>query len=165
MNTEDDYFQFLYLLTEDRDLSKKTAAKLIQCDNDPGAFFKQYHESYFGNRGLERGKDNLTYYFMLDVLIESKHAFELDWKADIESLNHAVSVMSMGKLFNIVTQEEGADADSMYDLLDIAEEYLQEHNQCLLMLPMDGDSYPVALIPINKQKSLDDMMDELFKNV
>jgi hypothetical protein len=149
-------------LTENETFSKQLATKLVECDADPNAFYAKNHEAYFDGRGLKADNKDLTYLYMLDVLEENNYAYELDWKADVESLNHAIEVMSKGKLTDIVPEEEEADADSMYELLDVAEDFLGEHDHALLMIPIDGDSYPVALVSTEKLKVLEEMMDKLF---
>jgi len=165
MTTTTDYYNFLNLLTENETFSHELTAQLTACDADPKAFFDQNHEVWFDRRGLGRDSNVLTYYFMLGMLEHHNYAVELDWKADVDSLNEAIHLLSNGKLADLVPDEEEDDADSMYDLLDAAEEYLSAQGYCFLMLPMDGDSYPVALIPESKQNTLDDMMDTLFKDV
>lgn len=162
VNKGTDYYNFLKLLTQDETFSKKLATKLSECDADQIAFYGKNHEAYFDGRGLKANSKDLTYLYMLDVLEENNYAFELDWKADVESLNYAIKIMSKGKLNDVVPIEEEGKAESMYDLLDVAEDILSKHNHALLMISIDGDSYPVALVPSNKLEELKKMMDQLF---
>ena len=162
VNTETDYYNFLKLLTQNETFSKKLATKLTECDADQNVFYGKNHEAYFDARGLKANSKDLTYLFMLDVLEENNYAFELDWKANVESLNHAIEIMSKGKLKDIIPVEEEEKAESMYDLLDVAEGILSKHNHALLMISIDGDSYPVALVPSDKLEELNKMMNKLF---
>lgn len=162
VNTETDYYNFLKLLTQNETFSKKLATKLTECDADQNVFYGKNHEAYFDARGLKANSKDLTYLYMLDVLQENNYAFELDWKADVESLNYAIKIMSKGKMKDIIPVEEEEKAESMYDLLDVAEGILSKHNHALLMISIDGDSYPVALVPSGKLEELNKMMNKLF---
>lgn len=162
INTKTDYYNFLKLLTQNETFSKKLSTKLTECDADQNAFYGENHEAYFDARGLKANSKDLTYLYMLDVLEENNYAFELDWKADVESLNYAIEMMSKGKLKDIIPVEEEEKAESMYDLLDVAEGILSKHNHALLMISIDGDSYPVALVPSDKLEELNKMMNKLF---
>lgn len=161
-NTETDYFEFLLSLTGDELFSKKTAAELFESDNDPKVFYKK-HKKQFAERAIEEpGYEDQTLCYLLDILIENNYAYELDWKTDIDSLNHALETMSGETITEFVNEDDEAKTEAMFELIDIAEDRLEEKGYALIEFPLDSDSHPISLVAKEKEEKLNVMIDRLF---
>lgn len=162
MNTEKNYYDFLFLLTDDASLSKKLAAELVESDTDPEGFFN-HHKDSFSQRGISQPHEKQALLYMLDVLGEADFVCELDWKSDAGSLNHAIHLLSRGAIDgDLISEEDEDDAEGMFELLELAEELLEEMDYGILYLDIESDSHPVALVKSEKLDVLEEMAGELF---
>ena len=164
MDVLNQYQPLLTTLLGDPGDAKQLAEQLLESDNDPLSFFEKHKENHFFNRGISRpGNVEQTLCFLLDVLSEHHVVYELDWKADSDELNQALRVLSKGKIQeNLFTEEDEEDADGMYELLDMAEELLEEYGLALVTFPLESDSHPIALVPLEQKEEIESMIDELF---
>ncbi|MGL4596090.1 MAG: DUF6630 family protein [Bacteroidia bacterium] len=166
MITEQKYFDLVFALTADEAFSKQTAQELMEADASPAAFFEKHKGQHFTNRGIEKpGHPEQTLCYLLDVLGEKDVVCELDWKADAEELNHAIKLLSHGEISDELVDEddeEDAEEEGMFELLDLIEDPLQEYGYALVMFNLDSDSYPIALVKKEKYESVQTLIDELF---
>jgi hypothetical protein len=165
MATLKEYNSFLFLLTKNDGLSTVLAENLENSDQDPKAFFKEHKEDYFSNRGISKAGDKeQTLCFLIDILIENEIVYELDWKADVYSINDAIQVLSKGKItIDIISEEEASEAEDMNDLIEMADEKLMNYQLGILQFWLDSDSFPIALVPLAECQILQKMLDDLFQ--
>ncbi len=164
MHTRPSYSKLLTTILDDRQFAQNLAEKLNECDRDPLAFFEEHKTNHFHNRGITKGGNpDQTLCYLLDILGERQLVYELDWKADSEELNYALRLLSSGKVSDeLFTEDDEDDADGMYELLDMAEDLLEDYGYGLVMFPLDSDSHPIALVPIARREEVQAMIDELF---
>lgn len=164
MNTEKNYFNLLIALTNDESFSKHLASELLESDTNPSDFFNKRKEEYFSNRGISvPGNKEQTVCYLLDKLDEKDFLYELDWKADSDELNYALKLLSKGKIeTDLFSEEDAEDADGMFELIFDAEERLEEYDFAIVQFPLDSDSNPIALVPLERGEEIQTMIDELF---
>lgn len=164
MKTEKNYYDFLFLLTGDAALSRTLTDAMTESDTHPEKFFAGNYGRHFATRGVDNpGHPRQTLLFMLDELIDRDFVAELDWKADAEELNEALRAMSHGAIDeDLLSGEDEADADGMFELIEIAEELLEAKGYGILQLDIESDSHPIALVKLNQLERLDEMAGELF---
>lgn len=162
MNNTAAYYRLVMLITGNEAFSLKLANELNDCDREPEAFFQKNYGQYFSNRGIEKpGHKEQTLCYLLDVLQENDYGAELDWKGEIADLNYVIGKMTKGKLEDLLPEDEDDD-EPMNELLDTADELLYENGYAVLHFPLDSDSYPIALVPLDKQDEAEALVDELF---
>jgi|GEM_PF-2907589 len=163
MATPTTYFDFLNLLTQQEFFSRKLAAELVASDQDGPAFFEKHYGKYFSNRGIdEPGNKEQTLCYLLDVLGEHGFVYELDWKADVDELNYALDQMSKGKIKDLLHEEDEEDAEGMFELIFTAEDRLKPLGWGLIQFPLDSDSHPIALAPLEHLPALNQYISDLF---
>jgi hypothetical protein len=164
MNTEKNYFDLLIALTNDESLSKQLASELLESDSHSTDFFNKHMENYFSNRGITSpGNPEQTLCYLLDKLQENDLLYELDYKADSDELNHAIQLLSKGKIEeDLFSDEDEEDAEGMFELIFDAEEHLEEYDLAIVQFPLDSDSHPIAIVPLDRGEEIQTMIDELF---
>ncbi len=166
MITEQKYNDLVFSLTAEEAFSKKTAEELMEADANPTAFFEKHKGKYFTNRGIDKpGHPEQTLCYLLDVLGEKNVVYELDWKADAAELNHAIKLLSRGKISDELVDEddeEDAEEEGMFELLDLIENPLEEYGYALVLFGLDSDSYPIALVRKESYEKVQTLIDELF---
>ena len=164
MNTEKNYFDLLFALTNDETLSKQLAAELIASDINPSNFFDKHKEAHFSNRGITApGNPEQTICYLLDQLEDHGFLRELDHKADVRELNDAIQQLSKGKIEDdLLSDEDEEDADGMFELIFDAEDYLEEYDLAIVQFPLNSDSHPIAIVPYERGEEIQTMVDELF---
>lgn len=162
MNNSDAYYRLVMLITGDEAFSLKLANELDASDREPETFFQQHHEQYFSNRGIDKaGHKEQTLCYLLDVLQENNYGAELDWKGEIADLNYVISRMTKGKVEDLL-EEVDEDDEPMNELLDNADELLEEHGLRILHFPLDSDSHPISLVPADRLDEAEQLVEELF---
>lgn len=162
MNSSADYYRLIILITGKEDFSMQLANDLAESDREPEAFFNKHHDQYFSNRGISKpGIKEQTLCYLLDVLQENNFGAELDWKGEIGDLNYVIGLMTNGKITDLLPEEEDDD-DSMDELLDTADELLEEKGYRVLYFPLDSDSYPISLVAADKFDEANALVDSLF---
>lgn len=162
MNNTDTYYRLVMLITGDETFSLKLANELNECDREPEAFFQKNYGQYFSNRGIEKvGHKEQTLCYLLDVLQENDYGAELDWKGEIGDLNYVIGKMTKGKVEDLLEEVEDDD-EPMNELLDNADELLEEEGLRILHFPLDSDSYPFSLVASDKLDEAETLVDELF---
>lgn len=162
MSNTDTYYRLVMLITGDEAFSLKLANELNECDREPEAFFQKNYGQYFSNRGIEKaGHKEQTLCYLLDVLQENDYGAELDWKGEIADLNYAISQMTKGKVEDLLDEDED-DEEPMNELLDNADELLEEEGLRILHFPLDSDSHPISLVPADRLKEAEQLVEELF---
>ncbi|MCE3297265.1 MAG: hypothetical protein K0R65_2979 [Crocinitomicaceae bacterium] len=158
------YHTLLTTLLGENQVAHQLADQLLESDDHPISFFEKHKETHFHNRGITRaGNVEQTLCFMLDVLGKHEVVYELDWKADSEELNHALRLLSRGRIKdNLFTDQDEKDADGMYELLDMAEELLEEYGLAMITFPLESDSHPIALVPVDQKEKIEMLIDDLF---
>lgn len=164
MHGPNQYTKLISRLMGDPQASLILADQLVESDNDPFSFYEKYKEKYFHKRGISQaGNDEQTLCYLLGVLSEKNLVYELGWKADSNELNHALRVLSKGRINeNLFTVEDEEDGDGMYELLDMAEELLGEYGLSLVSFPLESDSHPIALVSIEQKEEVQALIDDLF---
>lgn len=157
------YYAFLHLLTQKEAFSKQLADELTASDSDGKAFFEAHYPKYFSNRSIDKpGNKEQTLCYLLDVLGEHNMLYELDWKADIDELNYALKLMSDGKITDLLDEEDEEGAEGMFELIFTAEDRLKPLGWGLIQFPLDSDSHPIALAPLDRLPALNKFIDDLF---
>jgi len=155
-NQKEIYYQFLWLLSGKEGWAKSLAEELFLSDTQPSLFYEQ-HEADLMTRHVKAGDKDQTLIYLINRAIEENLAYELDWKADSNELNHACDQLSNRKLDKPIVSEADEDPDEgMWGLLDTAEGALKELDYAIFHFPFDGDGYVISLIhPISKIKELE----------
>jgi hypothetical protein len=140
------------------------AGELLESDSHATDFFNRHKENYFSNRGITApGNPEQTLCYLLDKLQENDFLYELDYKADSDELNHAIQVLSRGKITDdLFSEEDEEDADGMFELLFDAEEQLEEYDLAIVQFPLESDSHPISIVPLDRGDEIQTMVDELF---
>lgn len=163
MHTPNQYTRLVSRLMDDPKASHALADQLVESDNDPLAFYEKYKEKYFHKRGIQAGNEEQTLCYILGVLVEKELVCELNWKADSNELNNALRMLSKGRINeNLFTPEDEEDVDGMYELLDMAEELLEEYGLSLVSFPLESDRHPIALVSIEQKEEVQALIDDLF---
>lgn len=167
MNTEKNYFDLLMALTNDESLSKQLAGELLESDTCSVDFFNKHQGNYFSNRGITTpGNPEQTLCYLLDKLQENDLLCELDYKADADELNQAIQLLSKGKIIeDLFSEEDEEEADGMFELLFDAEELLEEYDLAIVQFPLESDSHPIAIVPLERGEEIQTMIDDLFDGI
>ncbi|STC99657.1 DUF6630 family protein [Chryseobacterium carnipullorum] len=108
--------------------------------------------------------DDYLWLAMVDILIESGYAFEIDWKEDYSTAKNQTEILLKNKSVSIDIEKDQdlyhLEAGSFFPLLN---EKIEKSGYQLLNLDIDSDSYVSILVndeSINKLLSLDDRIKE-----
>lgn len=108
--------------------------------------------------------DDYLWLAMVDILIESGYAFEIDWKEDYSTAKNQTEILLKNKSVSIDIENDldlyHLEAGSFFPLLN---EKIEKSGYQLLNLDIDSDSYVSILVndeSINKLLSLDDRIKE-----
>lgn len=108
--------------------------------------------------------DDYLWLAMVDILIESGYAFEIDWKEDYSTAKNQTEILLKNKSVSIDIEKDQdlyhLEAGSFFPLLN---EKIEKSGYQLLNLDIDSDSYVSILVNdenINKLLSLDDRIKE-----
>lgn len=164
MNTEKNYLDLLLAITRNESFSKQLATELMESDTDPTDFFNKHKEEYFSNRGISApGNPEQTLCYLLDKLDEKDFIYELDWKADSEEFNYALKLLSNQKIEeDLFSEEDEEDSDGMFEMIFDAEDRLEAYDFAIVQFPLESDSHPIALVPLERGEEIQTMIDELF---
>lgn len=164
MNNEKKYFELINYITNDSAFSSKLALELCDSDENSLEFFNKHKSNHFLNRGIEEAfNEEQTLCYLLDKLEENEYLCELDYHADSEELNDALKLLSKGKIKkNILTEEDEEDAEGMFELIFEAEDYLENLDLAIIEFPLNSDSHPISIVPLNQSQEIQTLIDELF---
>jgi Zn-dependent M16 (insulinase) family peptidase len=165
MKTEKNYFDLLISITNDENFSSQLAKELIESEENPLEFYNKHRENHFTNRGIdEAGNSEQSLSYLLDKLEDNNFLRELDYKANSEELNDALKHLSKGKIEkDFFTEEDEEESNGMFEMLFDAEDYLEEFDLAIVQFPLDSDSHPIALVPLERSEEIQTMIDELFE--
>lgn len=164
MKTAQKYFDLLSLITNDEDLSTFLSKEMMEAENNLQSFFDKHKAAHFTNRGISNADNpDLVLCYLLDKLEEKEFLCELDYKPDSEELNYALKLLSKGKIKkDLFSDEDEEDAHGMFELIFDAEDYLEELDLAIVQFPIESDSHPIALVPLEKLGDAQTLIDELF---
>ncbi len=164
MKTEQKYFDLLILITKNTELSTLLAKEMMESENNLSSFFEKHKAVHFTNRGISDAENpELALCYLLDKLEESEFLCELDYKPDSEELNYSLKLLSKGIVKNdLFSEEDEQDAHGMFELIFDAEDILEEFNLGIVQFPIESDSHPISLVPLEKLEVVQTMIDELF---
>ncbi|AZA50455.1 hypothetical protein EG346_20725 [Chryseobacterium carnipullorum] len=141
----------------DRRDTIKFTGKLLKINENPEIYLKN------NPRFLDLTDDYL-WLAMVDILIESGYAFEIDWKEDYSTAKNQTEILLKNKSVSIDIEKDQdlyhLEAGSFFPLLN---EKIEKSGYQLLNLDIDSDSYVSILVndeSINKLLSLDDRIKE-----
>lgn len=165
MSLEKKYFQLIFAITQDENLSNQLATDLQESNSNPSEFYQKHKMNHFENRGInEPGNSEQTICYLLDKLEEHEFLCELDYHADAEELNDAIKLLSKGKIKeDLISEEDEEDAEGMFELIFDAEDYLEEYNLAIVQFPLESDSHPISIVSLEKSEEIQTMIDELFE--
>jgi hypothetical protein len=164
MKTEQKYFDLFILITNNVELSTSLSEDMIESENNLHSFFEKHKAAHFTNRGISSAENpDLALCYLLDKLEENEFLCELDYKPDSEELNYALKLLSKGKIKkDLFSEEDEEDAHGMFELIFDAEDYLEDFNLGIVQFPIESDSHPISLVPLEKLETVQTMIDELF---
>ncbi len=164
MKTKQKYFDLLILITKNVELSTLLAKEMMESENNLSSFFEKHKAVHFTNRGISDAENpELALCYLLDKLEESEFLCELDYKPDSEELNYSLKLLSKGIVKNdLFSEEDEQDAHGMFELIFDAEDILEEFNLGIVQFPIESDSHPISLVPLEKLEVVQTMIDELF---
>ena len=164
MKTEKNYYDLLISITNNESFSKGLAKDLMESEEKPLEFFSKHRGNHFSNRGINKAENaEQTLCYLLDKLEENKFLCELDYKADSEELNHAIKLLSKGKIENdLISEEDAEGSNGMFELIFDAEDYLEEYDLAIVQFPLDSDSHPIAIVSLKQSEKIQTMIDNLF---
>lgn len=164
MKTEQKYFDLLILITKNVELSTLLAKEMMESENNLSSFFEKHKAAHFTNRGISNAANpELALCYLLDKLEEGEFLCELDYKPDSEELNYSLKLLSKGIIKNdLFSEEDEQDAHGMFELIFDAEDILEEFNLGIVQFPIESDSHPISLVPLEKLEVVQTMIDELF---
>jgi hypothetical protein len=164
MKTEQKYFDLLILITKNEELSTLLAKEMMESENNLYSFFDKHKAAHFTNRGIgSADHPELALCYLLDKLEESEFLYELDYKPDSEELNYSLKLLSKGIIKNdLFSEEDEQDAHGMFELIFDAEDILEEFDLGIVQFPIESDSHPISLVPLEKLEVVQTLIDELF---
>lgn len=159
MNPLNQYASLLERLLQDRESAAAFASELTKWKGQ--SVFNDKDEELQLIVGPSENPRTLRY--LVDILKKEHFVYELKSRADSKELNHALRVLSKGKLTGELFDHKDEDeADGMYELLDIADELLKEYNLGIVQFPLDSNSHPITLVPLELKNKIQEEIDELF---
>lgn len=164
MKTEQKYFDLLFLITNNLELSTLLSKEMMESENNLLSFFEKHKAAHFTNRGISNAANpELAICYLLDKLEENEFLCELDYKPDSEELNYSLKLLSKGIIKNdLFSEEDEQDAHGMFELIFDAEDILEEFNLGIVQFPIESDSHPISLVSLEKLEVVQAMIDELF---
>ena len=164
MKTEQKFFDLLILITNNLELSTLLSKEMMESENNLHSFFEKHKAAHFTNRGIRDAENpELALCYLLDKLGENEFLCELDYNPDSEELNYSLKLLSKGIIKNdLFSEEDEQDAHGMFELIFDAEDYLEEFDLGIVEFPIESDSHPISLVPLEKLEVVQTMIDELF---
>ncbi len=164
MKTEQKYFDLFILITKDTELSTVLSKEMMESENNLLSFFDKHKAAHFTNRGIINAENpDLALCYLLDKLEENEFLCELDYRPDSEELNYSLKLLSKGIIKNdLFSEEDEQDAHGMFELIFDAEDYLEEFDLGIVQFPIESDSHPISLVPLEKLEAVQAMINELF---
>ena len=164
MKTEQKFFDLLILITNNLELSTLLSKEMMESENNLHSFFEKHKAAHFTNRGIRDAENpELALCYLLDKLEENEFLCELDYNPDSEELNYSLKLLSKGIIKNdLFSEEDEQDAHGMFELIFDAEDYLEEFDLGIVEFPIESDSHPISLVPLEKLEVVQTMIDELF---
>ncbi len=164
MKTEQKYYDLLILITNDVELSTFLSKEMMESENNLHSFFEKHKAAHFTNRGISNAENpDLALCYLLDKLEENEFLCELDYKSDSEELNYALKLLSKGKIQkDLFSDEDEEDAHGMFELIFDAEDFLEELDLAIVQFPIESDSHPISVVPLEKLEAVQTLIDELF---
>lgn len=151
------YVEIIKLLVSNRDERNSIIDGLIEIKSNPSL----YEDTFFR---MPDDSQDITWLAMVDILIESGYAFEIDWKEDYSTAKNQTEILLKNKSVSIDIEKDQdlyhLEAGSFFPLLN---EKIEKSGYQLLNLDIDSDSYVSILVNdenINKLLSLDDRIKE-----
>jgi hypothetical protein len=140
-----------------KETAEKLIGKLWQINDNPEIYLKN------NPRFLTLTNDYL-WLAMVDLLIESGHAFEIDWKEDYSIAKNQTEILLGNKNASVEIEKDEdlytLEAESFFPLLN---KKIEKSGYQLLNLDIDSDSYVSILVNcecINSLLSLDHRIKE-----
>lgn len=137
-----EHYAFLMHLTQNEAFSEELARELAESDLFPEAF-KTKQGDFWGSPITQKDQ---TLCYLIKKLEDHDYAYLLDWKNDHEELNEAILALSKGQFESIVEEDDEDDCETMFELLEVAEERLADEGYSLFYFPLEGDCYVISLV-------------------
>ncbi|MDP9959437.1 DUF6630 family protein [Chryseobacterium lathyri] len=151
------YVEIIKLLVSNEDDRNSIIDRLIEIKSNSSL----YEDTFF--RMPDDGQD-IIWLAMVDMLIESGHAFEIDWKEDYSTAKNQTEILLGNKNASVEIEKDedlyNLEAESFFPLLN---KKIEKSGYQLLNLDIDSDSYVSLLVNyecIHRLLALDNRIKE-----
>lgn len=154
------YLGIIKLLTEDEDV----ISNLEFCINNPEKYYERniekYDERFFDNPD----EDEIVLLGIVDELIESGEAWELDWNAEIDDFLYIVDeIVDLNPLeYDKTWFDENDDVGHWLRTLD---ENWYDSDYTAISLDIDSDSYVITVIEQSKYERLEELFERVGQRI
>ncbi|TVY02072.1 DUF6630 family protein [Cohnella terricola] len=129
----------------------------------PDLYMEKYQDR-LEERGIDEPVEELAWISLVDVLIEHKLAFEVDWKATGIYVCDVVDILLHRKKISLIDWEEFEDEDysdmPSDQFFQIVANKLSEVNLALTYLDIDSDCYVLIVVPIEDMSEIKRLAQE-----
>jgi hypothetical protein len=151
------YVEIIKLLVSNKDDRNSIIDRLIEIKSNSSL----YEDTFFR---LPGDNQDIAWLAMVDMFIESGHAFEIDWKEDYSTAKNQTEILLGNKNASVEIEKDEnlytLEAESFFPLLN---KKIEKSGYQLLNLDIDSDSYVSILVNcecINSLLSLDHRIKE-----
>jgi len=151
------YVEIIKLLVSNKDDRNSIIDRLIEIKSNSSL----YEDTFFR---LPGDNQDIAWLAMVDLLIESGHVFEIDWKEDYSTAKNQTEILLGNKNASVEIEKDEdlytLEAESFFPLLN---KKIEKSGYQLLNLDIDSDSYVSILVNcecINSLLSLDHRIKE-----
>lgn len=137
--TKEVYTRIVQILTEESTIH----ATIENCLESPWDYFDENLERY-DDRGIEddEAEDTIVWLGIVDELIESGDAIELDWNSILEDFTYFMKELAEQK--NLSLQDDWLDEDGdISSWCKVLDEKWEETGYCVGAMDIDSDSYVI----------------------
>lgn len=160
MNEQQDYYDFIRLLTGSDTLSQHISGELVHSDTEPAGFI-QLHPHVFSDRNVHVPHPEQTLWFLIDTLSERGYVRELEWNCTPSHINQSIQSLCPQVRLDDILEEN--DAGTLSEMLEAIDTFLQdEYDLTILFFPPDANGYTVAVVDLENWEELDVMLRGLF---
>lgn len=116
---------------------------------NPQSYLEKFDDALW-ERGIEDSSFIQPWLALIDGLISRGYVCEMDWKLDPNELAFQLEQLHPCKSRNILLSSLRDSTEVGDELLLIAATELRDHSLELLFLEIDGDCYPLSVVPSAK---------------
>ena len=145
-------------------LKSDLKTKIKSSFENPNSFYNERNEFILSERGLTYPKHKLLTpkFVLVDSLLEARQMTEVDWKEDEIEIRLWINEIAKTKGYKLNLPTDKKYGNETLDVIqNIDKHELRPLNYSLEILDIDSDSYVFTIIPLDRQKIVEELFAKL----